>query len=48
MPKTYNHLFDQIISIDNLYDAFHKAQRGRRKKPDVLAEIGRASCRERV
>lgn len=37
MPKTYNHLFDQIVSIDNLYDAFHKAQRGRRKKPDVLA-----------
>ncbi|MDD6127593.1 MAG: reverse transcriptase/maturase family protein [Veillonellaceae bacterium] len=37
MPKTYNHLFEQIIRIENLYDAFHKAQRGRRKKPDVLA-----------
>lgn len=37
MPKTYHHLYEQIIDIENLYAAFREAQRGRRTKPNVLA-----------
>ena len=34
--KTHNHLFEKIISFDNLLDAAEKASRGKRKKRNVM------------
>ena len=33
--KTYKHLYPQITDFENLFQAFRKAARGKRKKPDV-------------
>lgn len=35
--KTYKHLYPQIHDFENLYWAFRKARRGKRKSPDVAA-----------
>ncbi len=35
MPKTVNHLFEQICSLENLLGAAHKAALGKRQKPYV-------------
>ena len=35
--KTYKNLFPQITDLENLYQAFKKAARGKRKKRDVAA-----------
>lgn len=35
--KTYNHLFEKVICIENLYEAYKNARRGKRFKPAVLA-----------
>ena len=32
MPKRHKHLFDQIVSLENLFAAAHKAMRGKRGK----------------
>jgi RNA-directed DNA polymerase len=37
MPKTFNHLFESICSLENLLRAAHKASRGKRHKPYVDA-----------
>ncbi len=37
MPKSYNHLFSQIASFENLFAAWEAAQRGKRRRPDVAA-----------
>ena len=36
MPKTYSHLYERIISFENLYQAYCDARRGRRYRNDVL------------
>ena len=36
MAKTYNHLFDEITSYENLYGALHDAARGKRFEPEVM------------
>jgi hypothetical protein len=33
--KTYKNLYPQIISFDNLYEAWRKARRGKRYKPSA-------------
>lgn len=35
MPKRHKHLFDQIVSLENLFAAAHKAMRGKRGKVPV-------------
>ncbi len=37
MAKTYDHLWPQIITFENLHTAYLKARRGKRFSPDVLA-----------
>ena len=38
MPITYNNLFDNIISFENLYGAFQDTiAHGRKERPDALA-----------
>lgn len=37
MPKTFNHLFEPICSLENLFRAAHKAALGKRHKPYVDA-----------
>src|SRR4030043_87574 len=32
-----NHIFDKIISLENLFLAWHEFKRGKRKKKDVIA-----------
>ena len=34
--KITGHLKEQIVSLDNLYDAFHKASKGKCRKQEVL------------
>jgi len=36
MPKTYKHLYQEIISFENLYLAFKDARRLKSEKPEVL------------
>lgn len=36
MPKTYNDLYENIISIENLYAAYHDARSDKRLRPDIL------------
>jgi hypothetical protein len=33
--KTYKHLYEQIITFENLYLAFRRARQGKRRRPDV-------------
>lgn len=33
--KTYKHLYERIHTFENLYEAFHRARRGKRSRPDV-------------
>jgi RNA-directed DNA polymerase len=35
--KTYKHLFAQICSFENLWNAFHQARKGKRSKGSVAA-----------
>jgi RNA-directed DNA polymerase len=35
--KTFKHLYPRIYDFENLYLAFHKARRGKRRRPDVAA-----------
>jgi retron-type reverse transcriptase len=35
--KTYKHLYARICAFDNLYAAFRKARKGKRRHPDVAA-----------
>ena len=35
--KRANHLFEPILELDNLLDAFHKAQKGKRDRAEVQA-----------
>jgi len=37
MPKSFNHLFPQIASFENLFAAWEAARRGKRRRPDVAA-----------
>ena len=36
MPKTYNDLYDNIISVDSLYDAYYEITSEKRFKPSTL------------
>lgn len=36
MPKTHSHLYEQIISFENIYAAYHEARRGKRYRDDIL------------
>ena len=40
MPKRYKHLFEQVVSLENLFAAARKAMRGKRGK--LPAAAGRA------
>lgn len=42
MPKTYNGIFDRIVSLDNLYDAYEDAKKGKRYKPETLETAWKA------
>jgi Retron-type reverse transcriptase len=45
MPKRHKHLFEQIVSLENLFAAAHKAMRGKRGKVPVarcFAELEKA------
>ena len=35
--KTYRHLYVQIYQFEHLLEAYHKARRGKRRRPDVAA-----------
>lgn len=35
--KTYKHLYPQLCAFENLYEAFCRARRGKRSRPDVAA-----------
>jgi len=35
MAKTYKNLFEQIYDFDNLYEAYKKARKGKRSRPEV-------------
>lgn len=35
MAKRYDHLYPRIVSLNNLYQAFQKAARGKRGQPEV-------------
>ncbi|MFA5000764.1 MAG: reverse transcriptase/maturase family protein [Candidatus Paceibacterota bacterium] len=35
--RVYNNLFDQIVNLENLFQAWEEFKRGKQKKPDVLA-----------
>ena len=37
MPKTYRHLFEQIVAFDNLHRAYIKARRNKRYRPEALS-----------
>lgn len=37
MPKTYRHLWDELTSFDNLWEAYLAARRGKRRRPAVAA-----------
>jgi hypothetical protein len=37
MPKTFKHLYPQIYDFENLYRAYRKARKGKRKKEEVAA-----------
>ena len=37
MPKRYKHLFEQIVSLENLFAAARKAMRGQRGKAPAAA-----------
>lgn len=37
MPKTHRHLFGQIVAFDNLHQAYIKARRNKRYRPEVLS-----------
>jgi retron-type reverse transcriptase len=37
MPKTYRHLYEQMITFPHLLAAYYKARRGKRRRPDVAA-----------
>ena len=37
MPKRYKHLFEQIVSLENLFAAARKAMRGKRGKAPAAA-----------
>lgn len=45
MPKTYKHLYQEIISFENLYLAFKDARRLKSEKPEVLEFSYRAEER---
>ncbi len=40
MPKRYKHLFEQVVSLENLFAAAHKAMRGKRGKIPVARCFG--------
>tara|TARA_B110000037_G_scaffold152232_1_gene171694 strand:+ start:1117 stop:1263 length:147 start_codon:yes stop_codon:yes gene_type:complete len=43
MPKRYKHLFEQVVSLENLFAAARKAMRGKRgKRGKMPAAAGRA------
>ena len=35
MPKVFDNLYPQLVSFENLYQAWHKAAKGKRKQPAV-------------
>ncbi|MFA6476442.1 MAG: reverse transcriptase/maturase family protein [Candidatus Paceibacterota bacterium] len=35
--RVYNNLFDKIVNLENLFQAWEEFKRGKQKKPDVLA-----------
>ena len=35
MPKRFHHLYDRIYSFEHLFAAYHRARRGKRRRPDV-------------
>ncbi|PDW03740.1 reverse transcriptase/maturase family protein [Candidatus Viridilinea mediisalina] len=37
MPKTFRHLYDQIHDFTHLFEAYRRARRGKRRRPDVAA-----------
>ncbi len=37
MTRTYSDLFPEVTSFDNLLQAFRKAAKGKRKKPEIAA-----------
>ena len=37
MPKTFGNLFEQICTFEALHDAYRRARRGKRSRPDVAA-----------
>lgn len=37
MPKTYTGLYEQIFPFEHLLDAYRRARRGKRRRPDVAA-----------
>lgn len=37
MPKTFNNLYEKIISFENLLHAYFEARQGKRYKPEILA-----------
>lgn len=36
MPKTANGLWEEVVSWDNLVNAYHEARKGKRFKPDIM------------
>lgn len=40
MPKRHKHLFEQVVSLENLFTAAHKAMRGKRGKVPVARCFG--------
>ncbi|MFV9504213.1 MAG: reverse transcriptase domain-containing protein [Oscillochloridaceae bacterium umkhey_bin13] len=37
MPKTFRQFYDQIYTLEHLLDAYRRARRGKRRRPDVAA-----------
>ena len=45
MPKTYNNLYNEIISFENLLHAYFEARKGKRFKPEILEYYDRYESR---
>ncbi len=37
MPKTFRNLYDQLCRFEHLLEAYRRARRGKRRRPDVAA-----------
>ena len=37
MPQTFKHLYPQVYSFENLYQAFRKARKGGKRKKESVA-----------